>query len=87
MKMYSDEWGNEYETYKAAQQGVLEMLRDDKEEYWEVISEWLNIPLEIMRWIKEDDLRLANFKGYFAGEIADAEEEWVGDCEIEEIDE
>jgi hypothetical protein len=83
--MFYDSWGNEYKTKKDAIKGIYKICEtQDEHDYWEMISEYMLIPSEIMDWIVGNHLH--SFREQFADEILKAENNW---CEsyIEELEE
>lgn len=80
--MFIDSWGNEYETKEEAIAEIHDICKES--DYWEMVSEYLCIDWDIMRWIIEN--HLDSFQKHFADRISEAEDNW---CEmyIEEIEE
>ncbi len=84
--MYVDDWGNEYKTLNEAKKGIRKIcLSQDKEEIYELISDYMTIPLEVVRWIGENHYIAIDFSITFMNEIDKAIDDW---CEsyIEDLE-
>ena len=50
---WSDDWGNTYPTYNDAIEGIHNILRGNPEWYNSAIAEYLNVPEDILEFIRE----------------------------------
>ena len=75
--MLIDDWGNEYGTEKEAAEGLLKILRS-RDDYYDVIANYMDIPHEVMEWIVEQNL-YEQFAKNFSISIKHAELSWVED--------
>lgn len=84
---YIDSWGNEYKTEKELKAGILNILKTDFD-YFEHLSEELEIPWEYFSWIVENADRKAEFFTKFKDNIEKAEEAWLDGylCEADIIE-
>lgn len=73
--MLIDDWGNEYGTEKEAAEGLLKILRS-RDDYYDVIANYMDIPHEVMEWIVEQNL-YKQFAKNFSISIEQAESSWV----------
>lgn len=85
--LYIDPWGNEYSTEKATREGILKILKN-RDDYYRILSEEMNIPWVFFEWILKDETRKLQFGFDFCNLIKKIEERLVDDfwydVEIEE---
>lgn len=86
---FIDGWGNEYHSKEEVEAGLLKILRNDKEYYYNVLSEKLNIPINVLRWIADVRYHYTDFFETFKIEIELAEHDWIEGylLEVEEVEE
>lgn len=75
--MLIDDWGNEYGTEEEAAEGLLKILRS-RDDYYDVIANYMDIPHEVMEWIVKQNL-YGQFVKNFPISIKHAELSWVED--------
>ena len=78
--MVMDSWGNEYKSIEDAKKGLRKICREN-EDFWEMVSEDMCIPLEVMNWICDSQTRMEDFQKHFKTDIELAIDSW---CEYYE---
>lgn len=73
--MWMDSWGNEFKKKKQAIANIHRICRE-REDFWEMVGEYMNIDSDVMDWITSDDEILESFKINFEEQIQNAENDW-----------